>query len=41
MKARDKFAAAFSPGGTAEIPVMICYENLFARDHCGSPLELH
>lgn len=33
MTGREKIEAAFSPDGTPEIPVVICYENIFVRDH--------
>ena len=33
MNAAGKIKAAFSFDGTPEIPAVICYENLFVRDH--------
>jgi uroporphyrinogen-III decarboxylase len=33
MTGREKIEAAFAPGGTPEIPVVICYEGIFNRDH--------
>jgi uroporphyrinogen-III decarboxylase len=33
MDGRDRVRAAFSPEGTPEIPAVICYEDLFVRDH--------
>jgi len=33
MDGRDKIRAALSPEGTLEIPAVICYEDLFIRDH--------
>ena len=33
MNTIEKFEAAFSPDGTPEIPAVICYENIFTRDH--------
>ena len=33
MNPIDKFKSAFSLDGTPEIPAVICYENIFARDH--------
>jgi len=33
MNGRDKILAAFSPEGTPEIPAVICYEDIFIRDH--------
>lgn len=33
MNTIEKFEAAFAPDGTPEIPAVICYENIFARDH--------
>lgn len=33
MNGRQKIEAAFSPDGTPEIPVVICYEGLVIRDH--------
>lgn len=33
MNSREKIEAAFSPDGTPEIPVVICYEGIFVRDH--------
>ena len=33
MTTIEKFESAFSPDGTPEIPAVICYENIFARDH--------
>ena len=33
MNASEKIKAAFSFDGTPEIPAVICYENIFVRDH--------
>jgi uroporphyrinogen-III decarboxylase len=33
MTGREKIEAAFSPDGTPEIPVVICYEGIYVRDH--------
>lgn len=33
MTGREKIHAALSGGGTEEIPVVICYESIFYRDH--------
>jgi len=33
MTGREKMRAAFTKAGTDEIPVVICYENIFYRDH--------
>jgi hypothetical protein len=33
MTGRQKMDAALSPGGSEQVPVMICYENVFLRDH--------
>ncbi len=33
MNGREKILAAFSPEGTPEIPAVICYEDIFIRDH--------
>ena len=33
MTGRDKIEAALSPDGTGEIPVVICYEGIYIRDH--------
>ena len=33
MNSREKILAAFSPEGTSEIPAVICYEDIFIRDH--------
>ena len=33
MTGREKIEAALSPDGTPEIPVVICYEGFFIRDH--------
>jgi uroporphyrinogen-III decarboxylase len=33
MKGYEKIDAALSPDGTPEIPAVICYEDLFTRDH--------
>jgi hypothetical protein len=30
---REKIEAAFSPQGASEIPAVICYEDIYARDH--------
>lgn len=30
---RQNIEAAFSPGGAAEIPAVLCYEDIFYRDH--------
>ncbi len=41
MTGREKIEAALSPDGSREIPVVICYEGIFIRDHwdqlTGSP----
>ncbi|MFN2110736.1 MAG: uroporphyrinogen decarboxylase family protein [Anaerolineae bacterium] len=33
MNGHEKMMAAFSPEGTPEIPAVICYEDIFIRDH--------
>ena len=33
MTGKDKFLAAFSPGGTTEFPAATCYTSIFLRDH--------
>ncbi|MBI2440680.1 MAG: hypothetical protein HYV35_04835 [Lentisphaerae bacterium] len=33
MTGKEKIQAAFAPAGTPEIPVMICYEDIYIRDH--------
>ena len=33
MNGRQKIEAAFSPDGTPEIPAVICYEDIYIRDH--------
>ena len=33
MTGREKIEAAFSQDGTPEIPVVICYEDIYIRDH--------
>ena len=33
MRGRQKVEAAFSPEGSREIPAVICYEDIFIRDH--------
>jgi len=33
MNGREKIEAAFSPEGTPEIPAVICYEEIYVRDH--------
>ncbi len=33
MTGREKVEAALSPGGTGEIPVVVCYEGIYVRDH--------
>jgi len=33
MTGRQKIEAAFSPEGTPQIPVVICYEDIYIRDH--------
>ena len=33
MTGKQKIEAAFSPGGTASIPAVICHEGIFIRDH--------
>jgi hypothetical protein len=33
MTGRDKIQAAFAPEGTPEIPAVICYEDIYYRDH--------
>lgn len=33
MNGRQRIEAAFSPAGAPELPVVICYENVFIRDH--------
>ena len=33
MTGREKIKAAFSKGGTSEIPAVICYEGIYVRDH--------
>ena len=36
MNGRQKIEAAFSPNGTPEIPAVICYEDIYIRDHWDS-----
>src|SRR5512135_1904221 len=33
MTGRERVEAAFSRDGAAQLPVVICYENVFIRDH--------
>ena len=33
MTGREKIEAAFSRDGASELPVVICYEGVFIRDH--------
>jgi hypothetical protein len=33
MTGRQQIEAAFSPDGTREIPAVICYEDIYIRDH--------
>ena len=33
MKGRAKIESALSADGTSQIPAVICYEDIFARDH--------
>jgi hypothetical protein len=33
MNAREKIEAALSPQGTSQIPAVICYEDIYIRDH--------
>jgi len=33
MAGRKKIEAALSPGGTSAVPAVICYEDIYARDH--------
>ena len=33
MKGRAKIESALSAGGTSQVPAVICYEGIFARDH--------
>ena len=33
MNSRERIDAALSPDGTLEIPAVICYEDIFVRDH--------
>lgn len=33
MTGREKIEAAFSVGGTTQVPAVICYEGIFVRDH--------
>lgn len=33
MTGREKIEAAFSSGGTRDIPAVICYEGIYVRDH--------
>jgi hypothetical protein len=33
MNGRERVEAAFSPRGTPQIPAVICYEDIFIRDH--------
>jgi hypothetical protein len=33
MTGRERIEAAFSPKGAGELPVVICYESVFIRDH--------
>ncbi len=35
MTGREKIEAAMSPDGSRELPVVICYEGIFIRDHWG------
>jgi hypothetical protein len=36
LNGRQKIDAAFSPDGTPEIPAVICYEDIYIRDHWDS-----
>jgi hypothetical protein len=36
LNGRQKIVAAFSPDGTPEIPAVICYEDIYIRDHWDS-----
>jgi hypothetical protein len=36
LNGRQKIEAAFSPEGTREIPAVICYEDIYIRDHWDS-----
>jgi len=36
LNGRQKIEAAFSPAGTPEIPAVICYEDIYIRDHWDS-----
>jgi len=36
LNGRQKIEAAFSPNGTPEIPAVICYEDIYIRDHWDS-----
>jgi hypothetical protein len=36
LNGRQKIEAAFSPDGTPEIPAVICYEDIYIRDHWDS-----
>jgi hypothetical protein len=36
LDGRQKIEAAFSPDGTPEIPAVICYEDIYIRDHWDS-----
>jgi len=33
MTGRERMEAAFSQEGATDVPAVICYERLFARDH--------
>ena len=33
MSGREKMEAALGPAGTADTPVVICYEGIYTRDH--------
>ncbi len=40
MTGRERIEAALSPGGSPEIPAVICYEDIFIRDHWGELTDL-
>jgi len=40
MTGRERIEAALSPGGSPEIPVVICYEDIYLRDHWSQLTDL-
>jgi hypothetical protein len=40
MTGRERIEAALSPGGSPEIPAVICYEDIYVRDHWSGLTDL-